>query len=46
MSSTVVITGANRGVGLALAEHYQQEGWQVIGVCRQTSEELARVAAK
>lgn len=46
MSSTVVITGANRGVGLALAEHYQQEGWKVIGICRQTSDELARVAAK
>ena len=44
MSSIVVITGANRGVGLALAEHYQQEGWKVIGVCRQTSDELARVA--
>ena len=44
MSSTVVITGANRGVGLALAEHYQQEGWKVIGVCRQTSDELERVA--
>ncbi|XQU09864.1 SDR family oxidoreductase [Halomonas sp. LY9] len=46
MSSIVVITGANRGVGLALAEHYQQEGWKVIGVCRQSSEELERVAAK
>ncbi|WP_404376602.1 SDR family oxidoreductase [Vreelandella aquamarina] len=46
MSSTVVITGANRGVGLALAEHYQQEGWNVIGVCRQTSDELERVASK
>ena len=44
MSSIVVITGANRGVGLALAEHYQQEGWKVIGVCRQTSDELERVA--
>lgn len=44
MSSIVVITGANRGVGLALAEHYQQEGWRVIGVCRQTSDELERVA--
>lgn len=46
MSSIVVITGANRGVGLALAEHYQQEGWRVIGVCRQTSDELERVADK
>ena len=44
MSSIVVITGANRGVGLALAEHYQQEEWKVIGVCRQTSDELERVA--
>ncbi|MFP3342293.1 SDR family oxidoreductase [Halomonas sp. SIMBA_159] len=46
MSSIVVITGANRGVGLSLAEHYQQEGWKVIGVCRQTSDELERVADK
>lgn len=44
MVSTVVITGANRGVGLALADHYQQAGWQVIGVCRQTSDELQQVA--
>ncbi len=46
MSSTVLITGANRGVGLALAEHYFDAGWRVIGVCRQPSEELVRVAAK
>lgn len=46
MPSIVVITGANRGVGLALAEHYQQEGRKVIGVCRQTSDELERVADK
>ena len=44
MSSTVLITGANRGVGLALAKHYQQAGWEVIGVCRSTSEELAETA--
>ncbi|PKG49143.1 MULTISPECIES: SDR family oxidoreductase [Halomonadaceae] len=44
MKPTVVITGANRGVGLALAEHYFDAGWQVIGVCRQSSEELERVA--
>ncbi|RUR29054.1 SDR family oxidoreductase [Vreelandella nanhaiensis] len=41
---TVLITGANRGVGLALAAHYRDEDWQVIGVCRQSSEELKRVA--
>ncbi|XKE43749.1 SDR family oxidoreductase [Halomonas organivorans] len=44
MSSTVLITGANRGVGLALARHYRGEGWQVIGVCREASFELAEAA--
>lgn len=43
---TVLITGANRGVGLALATHYADEGWQVIGVCRQRSEELEQVASR
>ncbi|AMD02668.1 SDR family oxidoreductase [Halomonas chromatireducens] len=46
MSPTVLITGANRGVGLALARHYHGEGWQVIGVCRQTSAELNEVASR
>lgn len=44
MQSIVMITGANRGVGLALAEHYVDAGWRVLGVCRQSSEELDRVA--
>lgn len=44
MKSTVIITGANRGVGLALAAHYYDADWQVVGVCRQSSEELERVA--
>ncbi|NOQ41412.1 MAG: SDR family NAD(P)-dependent oxidoreductase [Desulfuromusa sp.] len=42
----VVITGANRGIGLELARHYQAEGWRVTGVCRETSSELERVAAQ
>jgi NAD(P)-dependent dehydrogenase (short-subunit alcohol dehydrogenase family) len=42
----VVITGANRGIGLELARHYQAEGWRVTGVCRETSAELASVAAQ
>ncbi len=41
----VVITGANRGIGLELARLYQREGWQVTGVCRETSPELDAVAA-
>lgn len=45
-SSVVVITGANRGIGLELARHYAGEGHEVIGVCRQSSDELASVAAQ
>ncbi len=46
MANTLVITGANRGIGLALAQLYQQAGWQVIGVCRQSSSELEAVATQ
>ncbi len=45
MSRTVVITGANRGIGLELAKHYQAQGDQVIGICRETSDELDDVAS-
>ncbi len=45
-SGVVVITGANRGIGLELARHYAREGNDVIGVCRQSSDELAEVAAE
>ena len=40
----VVITGANRGIGLELARHYKGAGWRVTGVCRETSPELERSA--
>lgn len=40
----VLITGANRGIGLELARYYAGHGWQVIGVCRQTSAELDAIA--
>jgi NAD(P)-dependent dehydrogenase (short-subunit alcohol dehydrogenase family) len=49
MASTVLITGANRGVGLALAHHYHAAGWEVIGVCRGSGDdtaELRQVAAR
>ena len=45
-SNVVVITGANRGIGLELARHYAAEGCEVIGVCRQSSEGLAGVAGQ
>lgn len=43
---TVVITGANRGIGLELARHYAGEGCDVMGVCREASAELTDVAAR
>lgn len=42
----VVITGANRGIGLELARHYQAENWRVTGACRETSPELERFATQ
>ena len=42
----VVITGANRGIGLELAHHYQSQGWQVTGTCRDTSPELEQLQIK
>jgi NAD(P)-dependent dehydrogenase (short-subunit alcohol dehydrogenase family) len=33
-SSTVLITGAGRGIGKELASQYQAEGWRVIGTTR------------
>ncbi|MCW8108577.1 SDR family oxidoreductase [Alteromonas ponticola] len=36
----VVITGANRGIGLALVKYYIAQGHSVFGVCRNSSDEL------
>ncbi len=43
---TVLITGANRGIGLALCKIYLAQGWQVIGVCRNASPELTETGAR
>lgn len=40
----VVITGANRGIGLELAKHYRELDYTVVGICRETSEELDELA--
>ncbi len=38
--TTTVITGANRGIGLALAEKYSSLGHRVFALCRSSSPEL------
>lgn len=38
---TVLITGANRGLGLEFARQYAAEGWQVIATCRRPAEASA-----
>lgn len=43
---TVVITGANRGIGFALTQEYLAQGWRVIGVCRTVSDELKATEAQ
>ncbi|PHR84606.1 MAG: short-chain dehydrogenase [Colwellia sp.] len=40
MSNTIVITGANRGIGLAMAKICQQRGDTVYALCRQSSPQL------
>ncbi|QJR82505.1 SDR family oxidoreductase [Alteromonas pelagimontana] len=41
----VVITGANRGIGLALVQAYLSRGDRVYGVCRNSSDELSSSGA-
>jgi NAD(P)-dependent dehydrogenase (short-subunit alcohol dehydrogenase family) len=43
---TVLITGANRGIGLALAQVHAARGDKVIGVCRKDSPELKATGAQ
>ncbi len=33
-SPTILLTGSNRGIGLALATEYAKQGWNVIATCR------------
>lgn len=47
---TVLITGANRGIGLEFANQYADEKWNVIAACRQpdkadTLQDLARLTS-
>ncbi len=40
---TVVITGANRGIGLELARQFKQRGDDVVAACRESSKELTKL---
>ena len=42
----VVITGANRGIGLGLCVVYHAAGHHVIAVCRNVSDSLARLGVQ
>jgi NAD(P)-dependent dehydrogenase (short-subunit alcohol dehydrogenase family) len=46
--TTVLITGANRGLGLEFCKQYADEGWQVMACCRipQAATELASLAER
>ena len=44
--STCVVTGANRGIGLELAKQLSSRGRSVVAVCRQTSDELAKLPVR
>jgi NAD(P)-dependent dehydrogenase (short-subunit alcohol dehydrogenase family) len=48
LADTVLITGANQGIGLEFAKQYAARGWTVIATHRRptTPEELATLAAK
>ena len=44
--ATVAITGANRGIGLALAEFYAKRGDKVVAIVRKSSAKLAALGAE
>ncbi|HVU30767.1 MAG TPA: SDR family oxidoreductase [Sphingomicrobium sp.] len=43
---TVLVTGANRGIGLEFARQYSADGWDVIATARQSSPELDRLGLR
>ena len=47
MTQTILVTGANRGLGLEFARQYAADGWQVYAACRAPNDakELQKAAA-
>jgi NAD(P)-dependent dehydrogenase (short-subunit alcohol dehydrogenase family) len=43
---SVLITGANRGLGLEFARQYAGDGWSVTATARETSPELSRLGVR
>ena len=43
---SVLITGANRGIGLEFARQYAADGWSVIATVRQPSDEVAALGIR
>lgn len=43
MTQTIVITGANRGIGLSFCQHYQAQGARVYALCRTASDALEQL---
>jgi NAD(P)-dependent dehydrogenase (short-subunit alcohol dehydrogenase family) len=43
MKKTVVITGANRGIGMAMSKIFKAKGYLVYGVCRESSADLNKL---
>jgi NAD(P)-dependent dehydrogenase (short-subunit alcohol dehydrogenase family) len=43
---TVLITGANRGIGLEFARQYSKDGWDVIATARHSSPELGALGVR
>jgi NAD(P)-dependent dehydrogenase (short-subunit alcohol dehydrogenase family) len=43
---TVLITGANRGIGLEFARQYSADGWDVIATMRKPSQELESLGVR
>lgn len=44
MALNVVITGANRGIGLSFCKYYKDRGYKIIAVCRSSNTDLESIA--
>jgi NAD(P)-dependent dehydrogenase (short-subunit alcohol dehydrogenase family) len=44
--ATVLVTGANRGIGLQLCKQFDARGDEVIAVCRESTDELAALGVR